>query len=241
MTDGDQNDRSAVDPATDRKSFDPAGIEAVCFDLDDTLFDFTQYVCQGLSNAAEYVQSHTGETVHEELQALYFDEGVRDRTFDELIDRRGLDVSVDALVDAYHDTTGSLAPFEEAEPVLARLEGEYELGLVTDGRNGREKLRRLGLDGYFDAVVVAHDHGLDKDEDPEAFERVLDALGVDPASVVFVGDHPSADLRVPVELGMQTVRVRRGRYADHDSTVRPDAEIHSLTALPVVCGVTGDP
>lgn len=250
MTDGDSgsdrstgdsgSDRSAGNPNTDRGPFDPADIEAVCFDLDDTLFDFTQYIRQGLSNAAEYVEAHTGEAVQEELLSLYFDEDVRDRTFDELIERRGLDVSVDALVEAYHDSTGSLEPFEEVEPVLTRLGREYALGLVTDGRNGREKLRRLGVDGYFDHLVVAHDHGLAKRDDPQPFERVLDALGVDPEATLFVGDHPAADLRVPARLGMRTVRLRRGRYVDEDSTVQPDVEIDSLAALPGLCGVVGD-
>lgn len=221
--------------------FDPAGLEAVCFDLDDTLFDFTQYVRQGLLNAADRIQARTGETVHEELLALYFEEGVREGTFDRLLERRGLDVPVEELVEAYHDSTGPLDPYEEAEAVLSRLEERYDLGLVTDGRNGRDKLDRLGLAGAFDAVVVAPDHGLAKSEDPEAFERALDALGVAPRDAVYVGDHPLADVSAPARLGMRTVRLRRGRYADRDpDDVTPDAEIGSLAALPGLLGVEAD-
>lgn len=224
------NDREPID----REPIDPADVEAVCFDLDDTLFDFTQYVRAGLRNAADRIEEQTGERLHEEVLALYFEEGVRDGTFDRLLARHGLDVPVADLVEAYHDSTGPLSPYPDAERTLSRLAGEYDLGLVTDGRNGREKLRRLGLAGLFETVVVAHDLGVRKREDAEPFERALDALGVSPAAVVYVGDNPSTDVRVPARLGMYTVRVRRGRYTGRDPPPQasPDLEIESLDALP---------
>lgn len=226
---------------TPTRRFDPTSIEAVCFDLDDTLFDFTQYVRQGLLNAADRIEARTGDTVHEELLELYFEEGIRKGTFDRLRERRGLDIPVDELVEAYHDSTGPLDPYKEAEAVLSRLDQAYDLGLVTDGRNGRDKLNRLGLAGHFDVVVVAHDHGLAKSEDPEAFKRALDELGVAHEDTVYVGDHPLADVRIPARLGMLTVRLRRGRYADRDpDNAAPDAEIDSLAALPGLLGVDAD-
>lgn len=224
----------------ENQSFDPRGIIAVCFDLDDTLFDYTQYIRQGLVNAADYIETHTGETVHQELVDLYFEEGVQEGTFDQLIERRELDVAVEALVEAYHDSTGPLDPYEEADTVLSRVAEDYKLGLVTDGRNCNEKLDRLDLDGYFDAIVATPDHGLAKCEHAEAFERVLEMLGVEPTAAVYVGDHPLADIRIPAQLGMRTIRLRRGRYADRDSSISPDAEIGSLAALPGLLGVTVD-
>lgn len=218
---------------TRREPIDPAGVEAVCFDLDDTLFDFTQYVRAGLRSAADRIEERTGERLHDEVLALYFEESVRDGTFDRLLARHELGVSVAELVDAYHDSTGPIDPYPDAERALARLAGEYDLGLITDGRNGREKLRRLGLTGYFDAVVVAHEHGLRKREDAETFERALDALGVSPRDAIYVGDNPRTDFHVPDRLGMHTVRVRRGRHTDRDArpAETPDAEVESLDSL----------
>lgn len=223
----------------DSVALDPEAVEAVCFDLDDTLFDFTQYVRAGLREAADRIEARTGEALHDELLALYFEEGVRERTFDHLLDRHDLDVPVDDLVDAYHDSTGDLAPYEDAEETLARLDDAYDLGLVTDGRNGRAKLRQLGIGDYFDAVVVAHAHGLAKREDPAVFRRALDALDAPPEAAVYVGDNPRTDFRVPNRLGMATVRLRRGRYDDleprHGEV--PDAEIDALDALvPILAG-----
>lgn len=218
---------------TSPDALDPTGIEAVCFDLDDTLFDFTQYVRAGLRNAADCIEERTGERLHDEVLALYFEEDVREGTFDRVLARHELDVPVADLVEAYHDQTGPLDPYPDTGRTLEGLAGEYDIGLVTDGRNGREKLHRLGLTETFATVVVAHELGRQKRENPEPFERALDALGVSPGAAVYVGDDPRTDIRVPNRLGMTTVRLRRGRYAVQDAqpSAIPDAEIESLDAL----------
>jgi len=213
--------------------FDPGRVEAVCFDLDDTLFPFEQYARAGLLHAADRVWVHTGRRLHDEILALYFEEGVTEGTFDRLVERHDLPASlVPELVEAYHDHRGPLEPYPGAEAVLARLRERYRLGLLTDGRNGQGKLGRLGLAGYFDAVVVTHDREFAKPA-VDAFERVASGLGVAPAATVYVGDHPELDVVGPKRLGMGTVRLRRGRFADRPSRddAPPDAEIDRLDAL----------
>ena len=223
-------------------------VDAVCFDLDDTLFDYTQYIEAGLREAAGIIETHTGEDHADELVRLYFEEDVRDGTFDRLIEREGLadahdlpDDMMTDLVAAYHDHDADLTPYDAAHDVLSALDREFPLGLVTDGRNGRWKLDELGFDGYFDSVVVAPEHDLTKRE-VEPFTRALDELGVDPERTVYVGDNPRADFLHPNRLGMSTVRLARGRYVDRDpdSGEEPDIVVESLECLPDLLGVSGD-
>jgi putative hydrolase of the HAD superfamily len=244
-TDDEAAPRSAGD--ADRTTEDtPLGpVEAVCFDLDDTLFDYTQYIEAGLRSAAGVIQTHTGENYADELVRLYFEEDVRDGTFDHLLEREGLagaddlpdDLTAD-LVEAYHDHDADLAPYDESHAVLSTLDGAFRLGLVTDGRNGHWKLDRLDFANYFDAVVVTPDHDLTKTE-PEPFRRALDALDADPDRTVFVGDNPRTDCRVPNRLGMTTVRLARGRYVDRDPEAgeEPDVVVESLARLPDLLNV----
>lgn len=209
-------------------------LEAVCFDLDDTLYDYHEYARSGLRAAADRLKAATGETLHDELHRLYFEEGVTAGTFDRLVARRDLPPEiVDELVEAFHGATGPLSPYDDAEGVLDRLERDHRLGLVTDGRGGRAKLRRLGIREYFDAVVVTPELDCSK-RHAGAFEAVLDGLEV-PAAAAYVGDDPRVDFRVPNALGMRTVRLRRGRYADLEpdgNRAAPDAEVERLVAVP---------
>lgn len=209
-------------------------LAAVCFDLDDTLYDYHEYARAGLTAAADRIERQTGESLHDELRELYFDESVTDGTFDRLVAHHDLDPSiVDELVEAYHAATDPLEPYDETEAVLSRLDDEYELGLLTDGRGGRAKLRRLGISEYFDAVVVSPELGSSKKQQ-DVFDALLSHLDGDATATAYVGDDPRVDFRIPNRLGMDTVRLRRGRYIDLDPdepAAAPDAEIGSLDEL----------
>jgi putative hydrolase of the HAD superfamily len=207
---------------------------AVVFDLDDTLYDYHEYARAGLRTAADRLAALTGERYHDELLAMYFQRGITDGTFDRLLARHDLPPGLSTLlVEAYHGATTPLEPYPDVESALSDLGQQFALGVVTDGRGGDGKLRRLGIRDQFDAVVVAPALDTSK-RDPAVFELALDALGVAPSAATYVGDDPRYDVRVPAELGMTTVRVRRGRHAERvpvgPSSV-PDHEVARLDEL----------
>lgn len=214
-----------------------SGIESVCFDLDDTLYAYQRYARAGLEAAADWLEAQTGERYHEELLEIYFEEGRTEGSFDLLVERN--DVSpevVDELVESFHSATDPLTPYPETEAILERLAEEYALALITDGRGGHQKLQRLGIRDRFDTVLVTPTIGSSK-HDPTVFERVLSALSVDPEFAVYVGDDPRVDFTAPNELGMATVRLRRGRYRRLEpltDAATPDHEIQHLDELPSV-------
>lgn len=211
-------------------------VEAVCFDLDGTLFDDRQYVEAGLRAAASVVEAETVADVTEDLFEAFFEREIRQRTFDHVLERRGLPTDlVGEMVESYHDHDEPLDPFPEAVPVLDSLGSEYRLGLLTGGTNGHAKLDRLGLSSSFDAVVVAPDRGLSK-HDPAAFETLLSELGVDGSDAVYVGNRPELDVPHPAALGMRTVQVTTGLYGGPPESDRttPDRTVESLAELPAV-------
>lgn len=209
-------------------------VDAVYFDLDDTLFDYLRYAKSGLDEAGDYLHALTGREYHAELYDIYFEEAITEGTFDTLVERHGFSPElIEELVVAYHGATDPLEPYPETEPVLSDLADDYLLGCITDGRGGHSKLRRLGIREYFDEVLVTPNMGRSKD-DPVVFERALSMLSVRPREAVYVGDDPRSDFRAPNGLGMTTVRVRGGRYADiepADEGAVPDHEISELEGL----------
>ncbi|WP_276302480.1 HAD family hydrolase [Halorussus lipolyticus] len=236
-------------------------LRAVGFDLDGTLFDDRQYVAAGLASAAEALaeaepvsEVHSEEdrapiefgdpeegitdpeTLEADLREAYFGRGVTERTFDHVLAERDLPTAlVPRLVEAYHDTDTPLYPYPDARETLATLGDEYRLGLLTGGTNGRDKLDRLGLTDYFDAVLVAPELDLTKRE-ADPFERLLDLLDADPSEAAFVGDRPEIDFAHPNDFGMTTIRVERGPHADAEPTDRttPDETVGRLADLPAL-------
>ncbi|WP_324661891.1 HAD family hydrolase [Haloarcula sediminis] len=211
-------------------------VRAVAFDLDGTLFDDRQYARAGLVSAGAELQRRTGVDLTAELLAAYFRDGHREATFDVVLSTAGLaDDHVPALVSAYHDSEGTLVPYPDTERTLETLADDYRLGVITGGTNGREKLSRLGLDGPVEEVIVTAERA-DSKRSPEPFVEMAERLGVPERSMAFVGDRPGLDFPQPNRLGMSTIRVMRGQYADalaRDGAV-PDAAVDSLAAVPEV-------
>lgn len=209
-------------------------LEAVCFDLDGTLFDDRQYVEAGLRSAGAKLEAIAGVDLREAFLEAYFEEGIREGTFDAVLAERGLPSKlVPELVEAYHDNDADLEPYPGVVDALEALEDAYDLALVTGGRNGRDKLRRLGLEEYFSTVLVTDGEPYSK-RDPDPFEAVCEELGVPTDAAAYVGDRPELDFPQANRLGMYTIRVETGRYAEADATgeARPDATIAAIGELP---------
>lgn len=209
---------------------------AVYFDLDGTLFDDRQYVRGGLDHAATVLADRTGVDLSEEFREAYFERGITETTFDTVLAEHGVSTDlIPTLVEAYHDNQAELSPVPAAHDTLETLAETYHLGLITGGTNGREKLARLDLEDYFETIFVSPAYGSSK-RSPDIFEAALETLGVAPANAIYVGDRPSLDFPQPNQLGMATVRVRTGRYAEAEPTeeAQPNHTVDTLSELPAV-------
>lgn len=211
-------------------------IDAICFDLDGTLFDDRQYVRAGLEQGAKELYERRDVDLTEQFLEAYFHRGIRRNVFDTVLREAGVSRDVvPELVSAYHDNDAELDPFSDAVDTLETLHQDYALGLITGGTNGREKLRRLGLRRWFQVVVVTADR-TDTKADPGPFEDAVEVLDTKPEQTVYVGDRPTADFPQPNRLGMHTVRVRRGQYASREASGEstPNVTVESLHELPPV-------
>lgn len=207
--------------------------DALYFDLDGTLFDDRQYVRGGLKHAGEVLAEQTGRDLTDELRAAYFEREITGSTFDTVLEEHGLSTDlVPLLVSAYHNNSAELSPFPDAKSTLDVLSERYQLGLITGGTNGREKLDRLGLSEHFETIYVGPEYGCSKHQ-PEIFEAALDSLDVTASQAAYVGDRPSLDFPQPNQLGMTTVRVRTGRYATAEAAgdTQPDYTVERLAEL----------
>ncbi len=99
-----------------------------------------------------------------------------------------------------------LGLYPSVREVLDVLRGRYPLAVVTDAQsaNARGELRKVGLLGYFDPVVVSGDHGYRK-PDRRLFQFAIDGMNVAAGNTLYVGNDMYRDIHGAREAGMQTV------------------------------------
>ena len=216
-------------------------IEAVVFDLDDTLYPEASYCRSGFRVVARelarrgYVDEDEAWRV---LCHIHFEEG-RDGVFDKASERLGFPAGIiRELVALYreHEPEG-LELHADASELLSSLRGIRKTGIVTDGWlvTQRAKVRALGVDRLVDHVFLADVLGRERwKPHPEPFLRTLEALGIEePSRAIFVGDNPERDVAGALAAGLFPVRIVR---PDAHFRERPDPHgartVQSLSELP---------
>jgi putative hydrolase of the HAD superfamily len=107
----------------------------------------------------------------------------------EAIEQR-VDISINKGYAAYFT---HIRPFKGIPELLADLKDRgYRLGLLSDWQPP-EKLRLMGLDRYFDAVLCTEEIGFLKPH-PRPFHTLCEALGSRPEETVYIGNSRKKDL-----------------------------------------------
>lgn len=208
-----------------------APIRAVLFDLHQTLVDGGDTHRWLAAAVARLGRDGTGGR-HEELASWLDDVWVHAAVVDPTA-RRDLDgdthravfletvttsaPGVDAELAAalYGTMPDALTAYEDAAPVLAALTaaGVRCAVLSNIGFDVRPLLDRSGLRRYLDAVVLSFEVGVKK-PDPAIFQLALDALEVDAADTLMVGDSWRDDAGAAA-LGIRTLVLPRTRGPVH--------------------------
>lgn len=192
----------------------------VLFDLDHTLLD------SETSMAAAYEHTMHGigiddpwplHPVFERINRALWDaverheispEEVRFARFTQFLDELRLDADPVAMAEQYVEQLGASGDlFEGVIDVLDALRPHVSLALITNGigQVQRARIARLGLEPYFEAVVISGEVGAAK-PGTGIFDLVFDALGTpDRRGAVIVGDSLSSDIRGGANYGIDTV------------------------------------
>lgn len=218
-------------------------IRALLFDIDDTLFstrDFAERARMNAINAFIRVAYHYGyEFTPNELLSLlrriiekrgtnyqhHFNDLCRSLRI-----KKGRGHMIAAAVGAYHDTKTSMHPYPEVPSLLLSLrEKGYRLFVMTAGIELKQwdKLRRLGLDLYFNYVFIVDEKKEKKDR--AFFRKILERIRLPAEECIAIGDNPSKDIAPAKSVGMWTVRVRRGKNKELASNAH--YEVDSLEGL----------
>ncbi|KAA0220019.1 MAG: HAD family hydrolase [Planctomycetota bacterium] len=206
-------------------------LQAVVFDLDDTLYPEREFTRSGFRAVSEAFADVLGNApaACARMNAL-FDSPHRSRVFNELLRERGVTDParlVPAMIECYRSHVPSIALYPDADHALTRLKERFSLGLVSDGPRSaqRGKIAALGLQDRLDAIILTGElgDGFGKPH-PRAFEEIARRLGVEPHRCAYVADNPAKDFVAPNRLGWRSIRVRRSDGVYANAAAPPDGE-----------------
>ncbi len=200
-------------------------IKAIFFDIDDTLYSSTDLSSKARRTAVEHMISKGLEVDPEEAYSALmrvvrkYGSNYGDHFGKFFTDELGRPPDyrmIAAAVIAYHHTKFvNMRPYPHTVQTILELHIRgYKLGIITDGLPIKqwEKLVRLGLDDFFQAVVISGDDGVGFGKsDPRIFAIALEKVGVRPEEAIMVGDKLNTDIEGANSAGLASVWLRTPR------------------------------
>ena len=120
--------------------------------------------------------------------------------------------------------------YDDVLPCLERLGRRYRLGAIS---NGNASVEHVGLGHLFEHAVSAAEVQAAK-PDPLIYTHFAERCGVDPAQIVYVGDHPDYDVVGAVEAGYHAVWINREGADWPGHLPEPAHEVADLHELEVL-------
>jgi putative hydrolase of the HAD superfamily len=196
-------------------------IEAILFDLDNTLIDFMlmkRKSCEAAMDAMVSAGLEMGrERGMQTLFDLYGEKGIEyNRIFQDFLRKTTGRIDYKILakgIVAYRKAQiAYVKPYPGTVKTLMKLrERGMKLGIVSDAPsvNAWIRLVEMGIEDFFDVVVTLSDTGKEKPSKMPFMEAVR-KIGIDPANILFVGDRPGRDIKGAKAAGMKTVFAKYG-------------------------------
>ena len=233
-----------------KKDRSPAKLDAIFFDIDDTLFSTSVFaekarrsaveamIQTGLQGDKDRILKELGEVV-EEFSSNYgqhFDKLLLRLPPESLANHNPALLVASGMV-AYHDTKfREFKVYDDVYEVLKTLSDlDLTRGIISAGLRVKqaEKIIRLHIHEFLTpgAIFITDQVGISK-PNPKLYQHVLESLDLRPERTMYVGDHPENDVDPCNSLGIITVWNRRsGRHSQTQGKSKPDYEIRDFYDL----------
>jgi len=116
--------------------------------------------------------------------------------------------------------------------VLNELRLRYKLAAISDAQSAwcLPEMRAVGIDGYFDPIIVSGDYGYRK-PDPRLFTAALTGLELAPENVLFVGNDMFRDVYGAKQHGLKTVFFSSNQGSKEAEGAEPDYIIYRFSEM----------
>ncbi len=220
-------------------------IQAVIFDLDDTLYPEKSYTFSGYRAVAHAHSDILGdpEDTHRRMCEL-FDSPDRAKVFNVLLEEAGISdpaPKIAEMIESFRAHVPTIEFFPDAANVLKELRPNYQLGIISDGYlvAQQNKVAALRLAANIDEIILTDELGREFwKPHAKAFKQIAERLNTEHHACVYVADNLAKDFVAPNALGWQSIFVDRPE-AIHRSNQPPDGgnprhTIKTLAELPTL-------
>lgn len=200
-------------------------IEAVIFDIDNTLLDFMK-MKRAAVDAAVDAMIDAGlkipkDEMIEKIFQVYWQEGIEDQNiFDKVLLKEFGEIDYKILaagIVGYRKAKeANMTLYPHVRMTLTELlKMGIRLGVVSDAPRLPVWLRivSLGLHHYFEKIVTFDDTGKRKPA-PEPFLKIMDLMNLKPENTMMIGDWAERDIKGAKNLGMVTAWAKYGNQFD---------------------------
>lgn len=207
------------------------------FDLDDTLMHEIEFLQSAYKSISAGLLPYSGHDIYEEMLERYFR---KENVFEWVVEKYGSIVpglTTQSLLKEYRTHFPDIQLKNGTYAFLQLLkELSIPTGLITDGRSitQRNKLRALGIDNYFDDIIISEEFGSSK---PNPLNYLFFTHKYPGRNFYFIGDNTSKDFTIPLQLGWVTICIRdtgKNIHPQSFSNIGTDYYITSLEELEVI-------
>ncbi|HJY35860.1 MAG TPA: HAD family hydrolase [Steroidobacteraceae bacterium] len=219
-------------------------VRAICFDLDNTLWDVWPVIVRAEQRMYDFlaqryprvVASMTVEMMRaaREQTAAAYPQMAHDFTFlrkqtlrDHAREFGYAEAMAEEAFDAFIQARNEVDLYDDVVPALEQLRARYRLFTAS---NGNADLAKIGLAHFFERTVAARHVGALK-PDPAIFHKVIEGTDLQAEEVVYVGDDPHLDVAGARGAGMQAIWIDRQGVQWPAEIAPPTHTIRSLREL----------
>lgn len=219
-------------------------VRAICFDLDNTLWDVWPVIVRAeqamyeflaqryprvvANMTIEMMRSAREQTAAAHPQMRHDFTFLRKQTLREHAREFGYaEAMVEEAFDAFIGARNQVELYEDVLPALEQLRARYRLFTAS---NGNADLGKIGLAHFFERTIAARHVGVLK-PDAAIFHKVIEGTDLQAHDVVYVGDDPHLDVEGARRAGMQAIWIDR-QGSEWPVEIAPAAHtVRSLTEL----------
>ncbi len=206
-------------------------IKLFVFDLDDTLYDETEFVIGGFRCVADALapdNSTLSENLFQQMKQLYLQK--RRDIFQVILGELGLfpdEQKVRELINIYRTADRSLTLFADAKRLISNIKRKgKQIAILTDGffEAQQTKIKLLQLDSIVDKIIYTDELGKEFwKPSTKGFEILEQEFGTYSSENIYIADNEEKDFFAPNVLGWITVKVKRPNGI-HFHKVAPNPE-----------------